>query len=114
MWPDNKARHVSKCLELAILLEISTDKPGNVSLITGFEGTRYEHFLASAVATSPFFELAAQRGLAFSHGEIGVAEVGVGRIIKECVKEVNAWQSGGNNFSVRECQAPLGSQLEER
>jgi len=98
MWSDNKARHVSKCLELGILLEVSADKPGNVNLITGFEGTRYEHFLASAVATSPFFELASQRGLAFSRGEIGVAEVGVGRIIKECVKEVNAWQSGGNTL----------------
>jgi triphosphoribosyl-dephospho-CoA synthetase len=39
-----KAKHISKCLELAILLEVSADKPGNVNFVVGFEGTRVEHF----------------------------------------------------------------------
>ncbi len=93
-----KAVHISKCLELAILFEISADKPGNVNLVVGFEGTRYEHFLASAVAASPSFELAAERGIAVSMGDICVEDVGVGRIVKECVGEVNAWQKGGNTL----------------
>jgi len=98
MQPLTKAKYISKCLELAILFEVSADKPGNVNLIVGFEGTRYEHFLASAVAVAPHFELAAERGIAVSRGKISVSEVGLGRIIKDCVRDVNAWQRGGNTL----------------
>jgi len=98
MHPCGKAKHISKCLELAILLEVSADKPGNVNLVVGFEGTRHEHFLASAVAAAPSFELAAERGIAFSRGELQVSDVGVGRIIRDCVADVNAWQRGGNTL----------------
>lgn len=48
------AKHISQCLELAVLFEASAHKPGNVSVVTNFENTRYEHFLASAVAAAPF------------------------------------------------------------
>lgn len=98
MQPHDKTKQISKCLELAILFEVSADKPGNVNLITGFEGTRYEHFLASAVAAAPSFELAARRGIAVSRGEIHVHDVEVGRIIMNCVADINAWQSGGNTL----------------
>ncbi|NIO38301.1 hypothetical protein GTO27_11460 [Candidatus Bathyarchaeota archaeon] len=94
----NRAKHISSCLELAILFEISADKPGNVNLIVGFEGTRYEHFLASAVATASSFELAAERGLQLARGGIRAAEVGLGRIIRDCISDINAWQSGGNTL----------------
>jgi triphosphoribosyl-dephospho-CoA synthase len=94
----DKARHISKCLELAILLEISADKPGNVNLIVGFEGTRYEHFLASAVVAESYFEWAAERGVEISRGEIRVSDVGLGRIIKGCVTDINRWQRGGNTL----------------
>jgi triphosphoribosyl-dephospho-CoA synthase len=94
----NKAGHISKCLELAVLFEISSDKPGNVNLTTGFEGTHYEHFLASAVATAPWFELAAERGIAVSEKEISVSHVMVGQIIRDCVWDVNCWQHGGNTL----------------
>lgn len=93
-----KAKHISKCLELAILFEISADKPGNVNLTVGFEGTKYEHFLASAVAATSSFEVAAEKGIAFSKGEIRLSNVGIGRIIKDCVADVNAWQQGGNTL----------------
>jgi len=96
--PNDKAEHIAKCLELAILFEVSADKPGNVNLITGFEGTRYEHFLASAVAAAPFFKLAAERGIAVSLGEMHVCDVGLGEIIRDCVREVNGWQNGGNTL----------------
>jgi triphosphoribosyl-dephospho-CoA synthase len=93
-----KSRHIGNCLELAILLESGAHKPGNVSVVTNFEGTRYEHFLASAVAVAPSFEYAAERGIAVSKGEIGASEVRVGRIIRDCVENINAWQHGGNTL----------------
>lgn len=98
MHPLEKAKHISNCLELAILFEISADKPGNVNLVVGFEGTRYEHFLASAVAAAPSFEHAAKQGIAFSCGEIGVRDVGLGRIIERCVASIDVWQHGGNTL----------------
>ena len=94
----HKAKHVSQCMELAILLEVSADKPGNVNLIVGFEGTNHAHFLASAVAASRHFEIAAQRGMAVSSGEIGFSDVELGRIIRDCVVDVSSWQSGGNTL----------------
>jgi len=97
-FPYNKAKHVSQCLELAILLEVSTDKPGNVNLVVGFEGTNHAHFLASAVAASRHFELAAEKGVAVSRGEIGFSDVGVGQIIKNCVADISSWQRGGNTL----------------
>lgn len=83
---------------MAILFEVSADKPGNVNLIVGFEGTRYQHFLASAVAAAPSFEWAAERGLAVSRREIHINDVGLGQIIKDCVANINAWQQGGNTL----------------
>jgi len=94
----DKAGYISKCLELAILFEVSADKPGNVNLTVGFEGTRYEHFLASAVAATPSFELAAERGIAVSQGEVQISDVKLGRIIRDCVADINAWQHGGNTL----------------
>ncbi len=96
--PVEKAKLISKCLETAILLEVSANKPGNVNLTVGFEGTRVEHFLASAVAAAPMFEEAAQRGIATREGKLKPSEVGVGERIKKCVADIAAWQSGGNTL----------------
>jgi len=96
--PREKAKHVSKCLELAILLEASANKPGNVNRTAGFENTRYEHFLASAVAIASSFECAAERGVLVSQGETHLGDVGLGRIIKDGTADVNAWQRGGNTL----------------
>ena len=41
--------------QLACLLEVSAPKPGNVSPDRHFHDTRYEDFLASAVAIGPAF-----------------------------------------------------------
>ncbi|MBX5329298.1 MAG: triphosphoribosyl-dephospho-CoA synthase [Candidatus Bathyarchaeota archaeon] len=98
MHPNEKAKHISKCLELAILFEVSADKPGNVNLIVGFEGTRHEHFLASAVAAAPFFEVAAERGIAVSQGRMQLSQLGIGEIIRDCIANINAWQRGGNTL----------------
>jgi len=85
-------------LELAILLEVSANKPGNVNFVVGFEGTRIEHFLSSAVAAAPSLKDAAKRGIAVANRELRIREIGVGQLIKECVTEINAWQTGGNTL----------------
>jgi len=101
MKTSNRAKHVARCLELAILLEVSAHKPGNVSVITNFENTFYSHFLASAVVASSSFEAAAQKGIAVSQGKIDAADVGVGQIIKSCVSDINTWQHGGTRYWAR-------------
>ncbi len=94
----DKAKHVSKCLESAILFEVSANKPGNVNLVVGFEGTRVEHFLASAVAASASFEEAAKRGIAVQNGDLPVSAVGLGELMRDCVADIDAWQTGGNTL----------------
>jgi triphosphoribosyl-dephospho-CoA synthase len=98
MSNQEKAQHISKCLELAILLEVSAEKPGNVNFTSGFEGTRCEHFLASAVAAGPSFQEAAYRGASVAENKLGISEVGLGQLIKTCAADVNAWQKGGNTI----------------
>jgi triphosphoribosyl-dephospho-CoA synthase len=93
-----KARQIANCLELAILLESEAHKPGNVSLVTDFENTHYEHFLASAVAVSSPFERAAEVGITVSERKIKANQVRVGYVIKDCVENINAWQRGGNTL----------------
>ncbi|MGD8544730.1 MAG: triphosphoribosyl-dephospho-CoA synthase [Candidatus Bathyarchaeota archaeon] len=85
-------------MELAILLEASCNKPGNVNRTTNYEDTRYEHFLASAVASAPSFKSAAQKGVEISLGEIEAGEISLGRIIKDCVLNIRAWHHGGNTL----------------
>jgi triphosphoribosyl-dephospho-CoA synthase len=97
--PDfDNAKHVSQCLELAIMLEVSTDKPGNVSLNAGFEGTRVEHFLASAIAVTPYLEEAARRGILAARKDMRLQEIQVGNLIKDCTQAVKDWQKGGNTL----------------
>jgi triphosphoribosyl-dephospho-CoA synthase len=93
-----KAKHISKCLELAILLEVSADKPGNVNFVVGFEGTRVEHFLASAVAAHASFEEAANRGIAISNNKLSIGDAGIGALIRNCTADIDAWQKGGNTL----------------
>jgi len=95
---DNRAKHIARCLELALLLEASAHKPGNVSVVTNFENTFYDHFLASAVAATSSFEAAAEHGISVSEGKIGAADVEVGQLIKRCIADINAWQHGGNTL----------------
>jgi len=94
-----KADHISRCLELAILLEVSGyPKPGNVHRTVDFPETTFEHFLASAVAIVPSFKRAAEQGIKVSEGEIGPSEVGIGDVIKSAVDRMLGSQSGGNTL----------------
>ncbi|MCW4010326.1 MAG: triphosphoribosyl-dephospho-CoA synthase [Candidatus Bathyarchaeota archaeon] len=94
----DKAKHVSNCLQMAILFEVTANKPGNVNPAVGFEGTRVEHFLASAVAASASFEAAAKRGIAVFEGKLQLSQVGMGELMRDCVADIGAWQSGGNTL----------------
>jgi len=93
------SQYVSNCLQLAILLEVSAyPKPGNVHRTADFQGTKYEHFLSSAVAVAPHFKNAAERGVMISSRTLRPEEAEVGRIIKEAVMDMDAWQHGGNTL----------------
>jgi len=98
MSSQKKAQHISKCLELAILLEVSTEKPGNVTLTSSFESTNCQHFLASAVAARPALQEAANRGASVAENKLSMSEAGLGQLIKACVVDVDAWQRGGNTI----------------
>jgi triphosphoribosyl-dephospho-CoA synthase len=93
-----KAQHISKCLQLAIMLEVSSQKPGNVSFSSSFEKTRVEHFLASAIAAGPTFQEAAYLGNSVAEKRLNIGKVGLGELIKDCALDVNAWQKGGNTI----------------
>jgi triphosphoribosyl-dephospho-CoA synthase len=79
-------------------MEVSADKPGNVNFTADFEGTRKEHFLASAVAVGPAFQEAAKRGMQIFEGERAINEAGLGELVKFGVREVMSWQYGGNTI----------------
>jgi triphosphoribosyl-dephospho-CoA synthase len=90
-------QHVSKCLQLALLLEVSAyPKPGNVHRTADFKGTKYEHFLASAVALAPHFAHCAALGMAVHNEKLRLDEIEVGKTIKKAVNDVTLWQHGGN------------------
>ncbi|MDR2700180.1 MAG: triphosphoribosyl-dephospho-CoA synthase [Nitrososphaerota archaeon] len=93
-----KAAYISRCLQLAILLEVSADKPGNVNFTTNFEDTCKEHFLASAIAAGPAFQEAAKRGIQIAEGKRAINEAGLGELIELAVREVMEWQYGGNTI----------------
>jgi triphosphoribosyl-dephospho-CoA synthase len=80
------------------MLEVSSQKPGNVSFTSSFEKTRVEHFLASAVAAGPTFQEAAYLGTSVAEKKLNIGKVGLGELIKDCALDVNAWQKGGNTI----------------
>ncbi|MCW4025026.1 MAG: triphosphoribosyl-dephospho-CoA synthase [Candidatus Bathyarchaeota archaeon] len=94
----DKAKHISQCLQLAILLEVSAEKPGNVNLVSGFEGTRVEHFFASSIAAGPSFQEAANRGIAISQKTLEPSRAGLGELIRWGVADIDVWQHGGNTL----------------
>ncbi len=98
MLPLYKAKIISQCLQLGMLLEVSSQKPGNVTLSSGFNGTKFEHFLASAVASIPSFENAALRGISVLEGNLELQDLGIGKIIQNCLEEISVWQKGGNTL----------------
>lgn len=94
-----KADYISRCLELAILFEVSGyPKPGNIHRTADFSKTIFEHYLASAVAIEPAFRNAAEQGTKVLQGEIEASELGIGCIIKDAVNRMLSSQKGGNTL----------------
>ena len=88
---------VGQCSTLAILLEVSAyPKPGNVHRTVDFSETRYEHFLAGAVAIEPFMRRLAFRGYDAARNAENLKKIRVGEIIFNAVESSRNWQSGGN------------------
>jgi triphosphoribosyl-dephospho-CoA synthase len=91
------ARKVSRRLELAMLLEVSVyPKPGNVHRTRDYSGTKFEHFLASAVSARPYFERAARRGILISQRKISQQEAHIGSTIRDTVIGIRHSHRGGN------------------
>ena len=93
--------------QLACLLEVSAPKPGNVSPGRHFHDTRYEDFLASAVAVGPALSDAGKQPL--------------GRTILTAVEATRRWTRSNTNLGIVLLLAPLaraalqsGGSLRER
>jgi triphosphoribosyl-dephospho-CoA synthase len=79
--------------QLACLLEVSSPKPGNVSPERHFHDTRYEDFLASAVAIGP-----------------ALAEAGIqplGTTVRHAVEATLRWTRSNTNLGIVLLLAPL-------
>ena len=91
------AGEISRRLELAMLFEVSAyPKPGNVHRTRDYPGTRFEHFLASAVASRSSFEIAAEKGSLISRRKLHPQDAQVGSTIRDAVISTIRSQRGGN------------------
>lgn len=84
---------IAAAAQLACLLEVSAPKPGNVSPERHFHDTRYEDFLASAVAIGPAFAEAGARPL--------------GATIRAAVEATARWSRANTNLGIVLLLAPL-------
>jgi triphosphoribosyl-dephospho-CoA synthase len=79
--------------QLACLLEVSAAKPGNVSPERHFHDTRYEDFLASAVAIGPALA--------------GAGKHSLGATIRDAVEATLRWTRSNTNLGIVLLLAPL-------
>ncbi len=89
----NTPEDVAVAAQLACLLEASAPKPGNVSPERHFHDTRYEDFLASAVAIGPALSAAGRRPL--------------GRTIHAAAEATARWARANTNLGIILLLAPL-------
>ena len=91
------AVEISRSLELAMLFEVSAyPKPGNVHRTRDYPDTRYEHFLASAVACRPSFEMAARKGSLIAMRKLSPEDARIGSEIRDAALSSIHSQRGGN------------------
>ena len=82
--------------QLAMVLEVTAyPKPGNVDRCHDYEGTRLEHFLASAILARPALEKAAG------------GEEGIGEVVREAVMLTTAHGGGNTHFGAFILLIPL-------
>lgn len=87
------ADRVAAAGQLACLLEVSAPKPGNVSPERHFHDTRYEDFLASAVAIGPALAAAGKQPL--------------GVTIRRAVEDTLRWTRSNTNLGIVLLLAPI-------
>jgi triphosphoribosyl-dephospho-CoA synthase len=90
---------VAAAAQLACLLEVSAPKPGNVCPGCDFHDTRYEDFLASAVAIAPAMAAAGERPL--------------GVTIRSAVEATARWTRSNTNLGIVLLLAPLARAARE-
>lgn len=88
-----RQEHLVWAAQLACLLEISADKPGNVSRYRDFADTKFEDFLISAVAIAPAFRQAHR--------------LGVGEIVLQAIQNTQKLVSSNTNLGIVLLFAPL-------
>ncbi len=91
---------VAAAAQLACLLEASAAKPGNVSPGRSFRDTRYEDFLASAVAIGPAF--------------LAIDERPLGSTILDALRATRRWTQVNTNLGMVLLLAPLARAAMER
>jgi len=84
---------IAAAAQIACLLEVSAPKPGNVSPERHFHDTRYEDFLASAVAIGPALAAAGERPL--------------GTTIRGAIEATSRWTRSNTNLGIVLLLAPL-------
>ena len=73
--------------QLALLLEASSPKPGNVNRTACFSDMDYRNFLTSASLLSRGLHECTERGIALAKEELKPAEIGLGELIRMCVRD---------------------------
>ena len=101
MNPDKRltamADDVMRCGQLAAALEAcGWPKPGNAHRTSNLPGARFEHFVASSIAFGPALRDAFLSGARAGLGEINPGRMRVGALILNAVRDMRAWQKGGN------------------
>ena len=79
--------------QLACLLEVNVEKPGNVTPTRSFGDMRYEDFLRSTVAIGPEMARAGQRS--------------VGETIRAAIEATRCWTQANTNLGIVLLFAPL-------
>ncbi len=98
------------CAQLAAALEVSGwPKPGNVHRTADFTDTRFEHYLAGAVAIGPAISRAASQGVKLQKGEIQTSDVGIGRWILQGIRDVKQWNEPNTNLGMLILMIPLAT-----
>ncbi|WP_287585131.1 triphosphoribosyl-dephospho-CoA synthase [Candidatus Borrarchaeum sp.] len=119
MQKETWVNKIQCCAQLAAALELSGwPKPGNVHRTADFADTRYEHYLAGAVAIGPAIARAASQGVKLQKGEIQTSDVGIGRWILQGIRDVKQWNEPNTNLGMLILMVPLataaGTLIEKR
>ncbi len=89
---------ISSCGQLALLIEASAPKPGNVSRINRFSDTEYRHYLSSAAQAGKGIFRAAQTGVWLAEEKLDYNQSNLGELILLSEKEALGGLAGQNTI----------------